>query len=40
MILVDIDRPPGTSFRAYSSKKGHACGITKKGQESPLKGDN
>ena len=27
-------------YRAYSRKQGHACGITKKGQESPVKGNN
>ena len=26
--------------RAYSRKEGHACGIAKKGQESPVKGHN
>ena len=26
--------------RAYSRKQGHACGITKKGRESPVKGHN
>ena len=26
------------AVRAYSKKYGHACGITKKGQESPVKG--
>ena len=26
--------------RAYSRKSGHACGITKKEQESPVKGHN
>ena len=31
----------GTKFgRAYSRKEGHACSLTKKGQESPVKGHN